>query len=72
MAAGLSNVLDIAYPELEERREFYDLIWNDLGRAGFHRTGGLHTTMTGSGLMVSQTIEFGNKFLNFVTENPVE
>lgn len=71
MAAGLSSILDIAYPELKGRREFYDLIWDDLQRAGMHKTSGLHTTMTGSGLMVSRTTEFGKKFLNFITENPI-
>ena len=34
MAAGLSNVLEGAYPELTGKRELYDLIWDDLSRAG--------------------------------------
>lgn len=72
MAAGLSSILDIAYPELKGRREFYDLIWDDLQRAGMHKTSGLHTTMTGSGLMASRTTEFGKRFLNFITYNPIK
>lgn len=71
MSAGLSSILDIAYTELKGRREFYDLIWDDLQRAGMHKTSGLHTMMTGSGLMVSRTTEFGKKFLNFITEPPI-
>ena len=52
MGASLSSILEIGYPELKGKREFYDLIWSDLERAGLHNTSGLHTTMSGSGLMV--------------------
>ena len=72
MAAGLSNVLEEAYPELSRKRELYDLIWDDLSRAILHNTSGLHTTMTASGLMVSRTTTFGKAFLKFITENPIE
>lgn len=72
MAAGLSNILEEAYPELKGKRELYDLIWDDLSRAGLHKTSGLHTTMTGSGLMVSRTTDFGKDFLKFITESSVE
>lgn len=67
MEAKLSNILEIAYPELKGRRAFYDLIWNDLERAGFHNTSGLHTTMTASGLMASRTTDFGKAFLDFIS-----
>lgn len=69
MSAGLSSILEIAFPELKGRKDFYDLIWDDLHRAGLHKTGGLHAMMTGSGLMVSRTSEFGKKFLDFLSEN---
>ncbi len=69
MGAGLSTILEIGFPELKGRREFYDLIWNDLERAGLHNTPGLHTTMSGSGLMVSRTTDFGKRFLQFIQEN---
>ncbi len=72
MAAGLSNVLEEAYPELKDKRELYDLIWDDLSRAGLHKTSGLHTTMTGSSLMVPRTTSFGKEFLEFITKNPIE
>lgn len=72
MAAGLSNVLEEAYPELKGKRELYDLIWDDLSRAGLHKTSGLHTTMTGSGLMVPRTTTFGKEFLEFITESPID
>jgi hypothetical protein len=72
MAAGLSNVLEEAYPELTEKRDLYDLIWDDLSRAGLHKTSGLHTTMTSSGLMVPRTTPFGKEFLEFITESPID
>ncbi|QZK91112.1 hypothetical protein K5V07_11665 [Flavobacterium sp. CHNK8] len=72
MADGLSNVLEEAYPELKGKRELYDLIWDDLSRAGLHKTSGLHTTMTGSGLMVPRTTTFGKEFLEFITESPID
>ncbi|QIH38897.1 hypothetical protein G7A72_08810 [Flavobacterium sp. Sr18] len=72
MAAGLSNVLEEAYPELNGKRELYDLIWDDLSRAGLHKTSGLHTTMTGSGLMTPRTTTFGKEFLEFITESPID
>jgi hypothetical protein len=72
MAAGLSNVLEEAYPELTGKRDLYDLIWDDLSRAGLHKTSGLHTTMTSSGLMVPRTTPFGKEFLEFITESPID
>lgn len=72
MAAGLSNVLEEAYPELTGKRDLYDLIWDDLSRAGLHKTSGLHTTMTGSGLMIQRTTPFGKEFLEFITESPFD
>lgn len=70
MSAGLSNILEIAYPEFEGKRDLYDLIWDDLHRAGLHKTSGLHTMMTGSGLLERRTSPFGREFLDFITKNP--
>lgn len=62
MTDGLSSILDLAYPELKGRREFYDLLWDDIKRAGLHKISELPITMTGSGLMVPRTTNFGKKF----------
>lgn len=72
MSAGLSNVLEEAYPELNGKRELYDLIWDDLSRSGLHKTSGLHNSMTGSGLLVPRTTPLGKEFLEFITESPVD
>lgn len=65
---GLNNILESAFPELRNRRSFYDQLWNDLHQRGLVRAGGLHTTITSSGLMAEQTTELGNQFLNFIEE----
>jgi hypothetical protein len=70
--ASLSNILEDAYPELKGKRELYDLIWDDLSRAGLHNTEGLHGMMTGSGLMLPRTSDFGKEFLKFITESPID
>jgi hypothetical protein len=71
-SGGLSNVLIDAYPELKEQREFYDLIWSDLFRAGLHKTSELHGMMTSSGLLANRTTDFGQRFLRFITDNPTD
>lgn len=66
MSASLSSILEIAFPELKGKTDFYNLIWDDLHRAGLHKTGGLQTMMSSSGLMVSRTSDFGKRFLGFI------
>lgn len=66
MGAGLSSILEIAYPELIGRNDFYNLIWDDLHRAGLHNSGSLQTIMSSNGLMVNRTTEFGKRFLRFI------
>ena len=70
MTAGLSSILDLAYPELKGRRDYYDLLWDDIKRAGLHKISELPTTLTGSGLMVSRTTDFGKHNLKYITEGP--
>ena len=72
MAGGLSDVLETAYPELINKRALYDLIWDDLSRSGLHSTSGLHTIMSGSGLLANRTTPFGKEFLEFITESPID
>ena len=66
MSASLSSILEIAFPELKGKTDFYNLIWDDLHRAGLHKTGGLQTMMSSSGLMVARTSDFGKRFLDFI------
>ena len=66
MAAGLSTILELAYPEMKGRNDFYNLIWNDLSRAGLHNSGSLQAVMSSSGLMSNRTTDFVKRFLEFI------
>ena len=66
MAAGLSNILDLAFPELKDRRDFYDIVWQDLYRAGLHGTHTLHAVISANSLMVGRTTDIGKRFLKFI------
>lgn len=62
-----SAVLECAMPELRGQRGFYDLIVNDLEQRGLKSGGGLHTTMTASGMLSPRIAPLGKEFLNFIS-----
>ncbi len=65
---GVSTVLEHVYPELQGRRDFYDLIVADLHRAGIATIDSLHTMGTVDGYMLAkQSSDIGNRFLTFIT-----
>jgi hypothetical protein len=64
---GISGILELAYPELSGRREFYDQVWNDLSQKGLVNTDSLHGTMTSAGLTAKRTSDLGDSFLQFLT-----
>ena len=66
MMGSLSDVLEDAYPELKGENEFYNLIWNDLSRAGLHNTSSLGGMISSSGMMANRTTVFGKKFIEFI------
>jgi len=68
VASSLSAVLTQAFPGLMGRREFYELVWSDLIRAGLINSGGLHVMMTPQGCMGRRTTTFGDQFLRFISE----
>ncbi len=70
MGGGLKIVLEIAFPELIGRDDFYNLVWEDLARAGLHNTSSLGGMMTSGGLMQNRTTEFGKNFLEYIEKNP--
>jgi hypothetical protein len=67
MAGSFSNLLERVYPELAGRREFYDQIAGDLASRGLSSNFGIHTMMTGSGIMAKRTTETGDEFIRFIT-----
>lgn len=65
---GKSDLLTRAFPELTDKRPFYDRIVTDLHSRGLIVYDSLHVTMSEQGLWQSGTSEFGKEFLNFVSE----
>lgn len=68
---AMSHLVENAFPELRGRRDLYDLIWKDLYSRALVTTEGLHTTMTGSGIIAKRTTEIGKLFLEYI-KNPIE
>lgn len=64
---ALSDILEAAYPELSDRKEFYELIWSDLFSKKFTTVNMLNVSMTDSGLKAERTSELGEAFLNFIS-----
>lgn len=69
MAGSLSQVIEVAFPELVGRRDLYDQVWADLAGAGMHRTGSLQTMMTTDGPLQKRTTDIGDRFMKFI-ESP--
>ncbi len=68
---AMAHLIEIAYPELNGRRELYDQIWRDLYLRGLVNTDGLHTMMTGNGIVAKRTTNIGDSFLDFI-KYPIE
>jgi hypothetical protein len=68
---ALSHLVENAFPELKGRRDLYDLIWKDLYSRALVTTEGLHTMMTGSGIIARRTTEIGKLFLGYI-KSPIE
>ncbi len=68
---GPSTVLEHTFPELRERRDFYDQIVKDLFVRGLMNIESLHVTMTSQGMFASRTTDMGKQFINFI-KSPIE
>lgn len=64
---GLTAVIECAYPQLQNQRAIYTLIWNELYRNGLVSTEGLGTAMTESGMLAKRTTPIGEAFLKFIS-----
>lgn len=62
-----STILEKAFPELANKREWYDIFTKDLFTHGLMSTDSLHTSMTENGMFASRTTDMGKKFLQFIT-----
>ncbi len=56
------------YPELANKKEFYDQVGKDLHRRGLLGTDGFHVMMSATGAYENRATELGQEFLNFIAE----
>jgi hypothetical protein len=67
VASGLPDILEGAFPELEDQRPFYDQVWRDLYQAGLvDKRSFSSTTMSHSEAMLKRTSALGDSFLKFI------
>ena len=66
LAGAPANALEQAFPELQNRRGFYDQVVKDLYARGLVSIESLHVMMTPSGVYAARTTGTGNQFLDFV------
>ncbi len=65
---AMSHLIESAFSELKGKRDLYDLIWKDLFSRALVTTDGLHTMMTGSGIVAKRTTEIGRLFLDYIKD----
>ncbi|WP_372776996.1 hypothetical protein [Litorivivens sp.] len=65
---GISSVIEHAYPQLQNQKPLYQLVWNELYRNGLFSTDGLGTTMSGDGMLAKRTTPIGDAFVEFISE----
>jgi hypothetical protein len=66
--ASLSTLFIHAFPELNDKNDLLEIIWNDLKNAGFHKSGDMNTTMTGDGIFANRSTNLGQQFIKFISE----
>lgn len=71
MMGSPAQVLLAAYPELRDKKNFYELVVKDLYGFGLLNTDSIHVMMSGSGAIVSRTTDFGIAFINYIS-SPIE
>lgn len=67
-SSSLQQLLEIAFPELRDQRDFYDQVWKDLNDRGVVNTPGLRTMMSATGAFEERTTPFGRAFMAFISE----
>lgn len=64
--SSLSEALVKAFPQLNDRRDFYDRIWNDLWNDKLVNTDQLHSMMSGHGWASSRTTSLAKELLGLI------
>ncbi|MCA0143542.1 hypothetical protein [Blastococcus sp. LR1] len=68
LSGGLASVIEAGIPELANRQIVLDLAIADLGRDGLINAPGLNAVMTGDSLYKARITQWGQQFLEFVTD----
>jgi len=68
LRGSLDDVLFEALPELQGKRDRYNLIWKDLYARGLVTTDSLDTMMNPDGVDAKRTTDIGDEFLQFITD----
>ncbi len=71
MMGGRSSLLQ-ELPEFRDRRDWYDLLSNDMAAAMLTNHGGLHVTQSGASLWEPATSPLGKRFLAFIRQAPAK
>lgn len=66
-SSDLRHMMFAVFPQLEEQREFLDLIVNDLFTKGLTGVSGIDTMMTPASVLVPRTTKMGRRFVRFVS-----
>lgn len=66
ISSSLEQLITTAWPELENRYDFLNVVVNELEARGLCSGGGLRTMMTAQGAYQKRTTEMGDMFLNFI------
>ena len=66
-SSSLEQLLVVAWPELQDRYDFLNVIVQELEAKGLYSGGGLRTMMTGRGAFGKRTTKMGDSFLDFIT-----
>lgn len=66
---GAATPLEHAFPDLRGRRDFYDLLYNELASRGFlsGNANALNMATTPDGMLASRTTQIGKQFIRFIT-----
>lgn len=68
---GTATIIEMAFVELRQKRNFYDQLGKDLYSRGLINGDNFHITMSGHGLLQKKTTDMGDRFLAYI-ENPLD
>lgn len=68
MSTGTNTMIEHRFPELVDRKPFYNLVWRELYQAGLVALDTPNVAVSRASLLNSGTTALGDEFLKFITE----